>query len=468
MSPSRDLDRLARLVLLVEVDRRVDDEAAELDDARAVLLDQLVLDVVEEVALAAAAEVVGRVDAERAADRALGGALGDHPELRHLAQDLVAAALGGRAVGDRRVQRGRLRQAGEQRRLVQVEVLRALVEVDPGGRLGADRGLAADRAVRDGVEVLLEDPLLRVLVLELLGELRLADLALVAGQALARLVGGVEVADELHADRRAALHDLAAGEVLDRGADDALVVDALVAVEALVLDRDRGLAQHLRQRFAGHRAAELVGGDEAEAAAVGRQDLGVRARVALLERRELRGGGGGGDDEADHRDAGRARDDEDHQQGDQGLVAVAAAATTASPIALRAAHRRAFARRREPPSVARLRFGSRRRIPPAGPRRAAVRGSARAGPPRAPGARPGRRAAADREPDAGGQRLGDADVGARLVAQQVERALRVGARRDPDRHVEPDDVDRQRVVLEHAARPASRSGSARGGRRPCA
>ena len=51
-------------MLLVEVDRRVDDEAAELDDARAVLLDQLVLDVVEEVALAAAAEVVGRVDAE--------------------------------------------------------------------------------------------------------------------------------------------------------------------------------------------------------------------------------------------------------------------------------------------------------------------------------------------------------------------------------------------------------------------
>jgi hypothetical protein len=106
-------------------------------------------------------------------------------------------------------------------------------------KMRADRGLAADGPVRDAVEVLREDPLLPaqpgVEVLEVLGELGLLDLAREGPLAVAR----VEVADQLHRQRRAALHVLVALQVLDGGADDALEVDALVLVEARVLDRDR-------------------------------------------------------------------------------------------------------------------------------------------------------------------------------------------------------------------------------------
>ena len=86
--------------------------------------------------------------------------------------------------------------------------LGALVEVDARRGLDADRGLAADGAVGRRVEVLVEDPVLGVLVLELLGQLGLADLALVAGEAGARPVGRVEVLDQLHRQRRAALDGL--------------------------------------------------------------------------------------------------------------------------------------------------------------------------------------------------------------------------------------------------------------------
>jgi hypothetical protein len=148
-----------------------------------------------------------------------------------------------------------------------------------------------------------------VLVLELLGQLGLADLALV--RALAR---DVEVADELHRDRGAALHRLAAGEVLDRRADDALVVDALVAVEAPVLDRDRGVLEHLRELAALGGQAQLVGLDEAQPRAVGGQDLGVRAGVARLERGERRRRRGERDDVADQREA--AEGDQDQHDED--------------------------------------------------------------------------------------------------------------------------------------------------------
>src|SRR6201999_3914986 len=107
-----------------------------------------------------------------------------------------------------------------------------------------------------------------VLVLELLGELGLADLALVALDAGPDRVLRVQVADQLHRQRRAALDVLLGLQVLDRGADDALEVDALVLEEAAVLDRDGGVADDLRDLAAGHRRAQDVGADEAEAAAV--------------------------------------------------------------------------------------------------------------------------------------------------------------------------------------------------------
>src|SRR3712207_9370830 len=64
-----------------------------LDLPGAELLDELVLDVVEEVLLAAAREVLAEVDAEAAPHRPLRALGRDHPEVGHLGQDLVAPAL---------------------------------------------------------------------------------------------------------------------------------------------------------------------------------------------------------------------------------------------------------------------------------------------------------------------------------------------------------------------------------------
>ncbi len=176
----------------------------------------------------------------------------------------------------------------------------ALVVEDPRGRLDADRRLAADRAVGHVVEVLVEDPLLAVDLLELVGHLGLADLALQRlGEAR---VGRVEVAHQLHGQRRAALLGLVAGDVLDRGAGDAHVVDAAVVVEALVLDVDRRLLDDVGDRAAGHRAAQHVGGDEAQARAVGRVDRRDRALRLGLELG----------------DVGRALDHVDHPGGSDG------------------------------------------------------------------------------------------------------------------------------------------------------
>ena len=373
------VDRGARGLLLLEVDRRVDAQPALAHGLRAVLLDQLVLDVVEEERLAAPGEVARRLDAQPALHRGLRGLRLDHPELGHLGQHLVAAGLGLLGRAHRRVGAGRLRQAGQQRRLVQLEVLDRLPEVHARRRLGADRGLAADRPERDRVEVLVEDPRLGLLVLELLGELGLADLALVGP-----LLRDVEVADQLHRDRRAALHRLAVGEVLDRGAHDARVVDALVVVVALVLDRDRGVLERLGDAVALDRAAQLVGLDEAEARAVGGADLGLRAEVARLERVQRRRGGCDRDHVADRGQAGQGDEHQDDREGEEGLVPRATAAAASSPVALRPAH--ALTRsitKREPSSVALPDSPTERDSLPAGLRRAAASGTARAARPAA-------------------------------------------------------------------------------------
>ena len=58
----------------------------------------------------------------------------------------------------------------------------------------------------------------------------------------------VEVLDELHRDRAAALGRGAGLEVVHHRAHQAVVVDAVVFVEALVLDRDGGVLQDLGDR----------------------------------------------------------------------------------------------------------------------------------------------------------------------------------------------------------------------------
>src|SRR5688572_10206691 len=98
---------------------------------------------------------------------------------------------------------------------------------------GAGRRLDAvgPPAEVDLVQVLGEDLVLVPIALELVGEGRLAELPEHGAAAL----GTKRVLDELLGDRRPALGGAHAQDVLEYGAADALVVDATVLVEALVL-----------------------------------------------------------------------------------------------------------------------------------------------------------------------------------------------------------------------------------------
>src|SRR3954471_12436363 len=331
--------RLARELLEAQVDRRVDPQAAAADRVEPVAVDELLLDEVEEVALAAGRVVVVALDPEAHALGAGGRALLDVALVGHALQHVVAAGERGLRVEERVVLRGRLRQAREQRRVAQLEVGGGLVEEDPRARLDADRGLPADRPERDAVEVLREDPQLArvpgVEVLEVLGQLRLADLALERALLLAR----VEVAHELHRQRRAALDLVAVLDVLHAGADDALEVDALVLVEAAVLDGDDRVLDVLRDELRRDRGAQLVGLDEAQARAVGGVDARGRAeldRLARVERRRgVRDADDPPDDAADADQPGDAEQSHAEEDGPLGAGSIAALAA----LSLAAGHR---------------------------------------------------------------------------------------------------------------------------------
>ena len=71
----------------------------------------------------------------------------------------------------------------------------------------------------------------------------------------------------------ASLERFAVHEILDGGAEDPGGVDAVVVVEALVLDRDRGVGEVGGDLRPGDRRAQLVGLDEPEARAVGGEHL---------------------------------------------------------------------------------------------------------------------------------------------------------------------------------------------------
>ena len=181
--------------------------------------------------------------------------------------------------------------------------------------VGLRRGLDAVRVVPEVhlVQIAREDPVLGVRVLDLLREAGLLDLA-VEGDLLA----DVEVADELLRDRRAALDDVAALDVLDRGAHDALPVDPAVLVETPVLDVHRGVRHPVGHGVETDGLAVPLRGNRAENGAVGRVHERVRADGDRLQRGEAavvedpRG--------ARHRrgDEDRNRPEDDHEREENG------------------------------------------------------------------------------------------------------------------------------------------------------
>ena len=328
------LDRGAALLLQLRVDRRVDLQPALAVHADAVALDQLVLHVVEEVRLTARREAVCRVQLDRLGRRVGGIRLGDVAVVGHRLEDLVAALQRRALVLERVVLRGRLREAGDHRRLVEREVLGVLAEVGERGRLDADRRASLHGPVRHVVQVVLEDPALVVLLLELGGHLGLADLAL----EVALRVLDVERAHQLLRDRRAALHGLPRGEVLPAGADHALVVDAVVLVEALVLDGDRRLAQRDRHVVPRDRGADLGRLHVAEPGAVRGEDLGDRALVDRLQVVDVGCRGGDRRDVADHRRDADQDDRQEHAEREQDLLADAALVAALAFLSLAVGH----------------------------------------------------------------------------------------------------------------------------------
>ncbi len=245
--------------------------------------------VAEERRAGVEATVLGRdhVEAEAIALGLGGLRVGDDLELGHPVEHDVAALE--RAVG--RVRRvvagGVLHQAGEHRGLTQVQVVGVDVEVVAGGRLDA---VGAVTEVGD-VEVALEDPVLRVVLLEGDGVAELVELALigVGGRCLALglAVGLLDQGqlDHLLGDRRTTLDGAVAGLVGHERAQRAAEVERAVLVEARVLDRDDRLDHGPRDLVEGDVDAVLVveGRDDV---AVGVEHPGLlRQRVGL----ELRG-----------------------------------------------------------------------------------------------------------------------------------------------------------------------------------
>ena len=160
-----------------------------------------------------------------------------------------------------------------------------------------------------GVEVLLEDLLLRVLLVQTHRQDDFLDLAVDVA-----LGGEDPVLDELLGDRRAALLDRSRREVLECGTKDTVEVDAVVGPERLVLDRDHRVLDDL-----GHvleldvlTVLEPELRDHAELRVVDRRTLGERLEVAELVARVVvaghercragdeRGQAGAEGDAADH------------------------------------------------------------------------------------------------------------------------------------------------------------------------
>ena len=208
------------------------------------------------------------------------------PCWKQLVEHVGAPLACGRRMLDRVVERGAGGDPGEERRLGERELGRALAAEVGSRRLEDPVGAVPEV---DRVEVRRQDPVLRPALRELPGERRLAHLA---GDRL--VVAAVGVLDVLLRDRRAALDDRLVADVLPGGAEDAAHVDAVVLVEPLVLDRDDRLLHDRRDLLRGDEHAALVAAEDREHAPLARlvrrrvdDGVDVAARVGRIERPEL-------------------------------------------------------------------------------------------------------------------------------------------------------------------------------------
>jgi hypothetical protein len=182
--------------------------------------------------------------------------------------------------------RGRGDDPGQRRRLPGLEHRGAGLPFDPaagvgGAEVGLGGGLDPVGALAevDRVQVLGQDLRLRPVLVEFVGERRLAELL----QDRAAALRFERVLDELLGDRRGALLGRAAAEVTDQGAGDAAQVDAVVFVEAGVLDRDHRILDVGGDLRGVEEDFVLVGAERADHPAAGVDHLAVLLRLVLSE-----------------------------------------------------------------------------------------------------------------------------------------------------------------------------------------
>ena len=180
----------------------------------------------------------------------------------------------------RRVRGRRLREARDQRGLGERELIEILLEV------ALRRGRDAPRAGAeiDLVEIDREDRVLRVRRLEPAREDRFLRLA------RQRLLGAEELLGDLLRDRRAALREVAGGDVRPHRAGDALEVDAAVIEVVVILDREERVDELLRDLLVRHELAPLLR-ELAEQRAVGGVDARHRGHVRRRTRARSCGAG---------------------------------------------------------------------------------------------------------------------------------------------------------------------------------
>ncbi len=238
----------------------------------------------------------------------------------HRLQHIGAPLDGLVGVHERVVTLGVADHPREQRRLADGELAERLAAGEGRAGVGGEeepprRRLHAVRALPEvhGVEVLLEDLALRVLVVEAIGEDELLGLAL---QVL--LVAEDPVLDELLRDRRSTLGDLAAGEVLDEGPRHAADVDAGVLPERLVLGVDDGVDEDLghlgelgRLPVLGAELADLGAVGVVHDRRLGQLPEGLHAARVVVRGRDL---AGAGNERGEADPEGQAADQDDGRQ----------------------------------------------------------------------------------------------------------------------------------------------------------
>ena len=230
--------------------------------------------------------------------------------LVHLAQDRLLTLLVVLPVIERVIIRGQVRDADDRGALGKRQLRHVLAEI------GLRRGLHTEAALAEvhGVEVPLHDLLLIVLLLKLQCGEYLRELALdrdlfLTGQVLYELLG----------DGRAAVAALAAGEDRDERTGSAVPVNALVLIEALVLDGDQRLFHIPRDLVIVDPDAVLLAGERGELAPLTDGVLipdGARfIELEVLKRKvEVRGQAGldiVGEDAGEHHP--RHKEDEQHR-----------------------------------------------------------------------------------------------------------------------------------------------------------